>query len=118
MTIRVNRSVSDLKDLSESSDLAGVIKSQNDIIILLNFVLKNMAFQSNFNGYIATVKILASSTLQIQHFLGVTPKFRVILRQEGNGLITDVPTGWNTDIITLKNNGSEDVTLSVLIARE
>ena len=64
------------------------------------------------------IVILAGSTLGIQHFLGVIPKWRIILRQTGNGVITDVSSEWNTKTISLKNNGAEDVTLTVLIARE
>jgi hypothetical protein len=64
------------------------------------------------------VVIASGATVKIQHFLGVIPKWRIILRQTGNGVITDVPSEWNTKTISLKNNGAESVTISVLIARE
>ena len=116
--MQVQRSAVELKDVDSDASLSDVIKAYNELADMLNYTLKFLSFRSNFDGYIPTVKILASSTLQIPHFLGVIPKYRILLRQEGNGLITDVPTSWTTDYITLKNNGTEDVTISVLIARE
>ena len=118
MQIKVNRSAYDLKDLEDNSPIEKVIEEHNNVVKLLNFVLKALSFQSNFNGYIASVKIPATSSIKIQHFLGVIPKYRIILRQEGNGVISDIPSGWNTEFITLQNNGSVEVSLTVLIARE
>jgi hypothetical protein len=80
---------------------------------------KSISLQSNFNAFIATnVSINPSESARIQHFLGVIPKWRVILRQTGNGVVTDVNTEWNETYITLKNNGTEVVVISVFIARE
>lgn len=79
---------------------------------------KSLSFQNNFNGYIATVTFPAASSVIIEHFLGVTPKWRVILKQEGNGVLSDISSGWNENFITMKNNGTEVVTASLLIARE
>ena len=91
----------------------------NDLIDAFVFQASAISIDSNFNGFIARdVTILAGETARIQHFLGVIPKWRIILRQTGNGVITDVPSEWNTKTIVLKNNGAESVTLSLLIARE
>jgi len=79
---------------------------------------KSLSFQNNFNGYIASVTFPASSSVIIEHFLGVTPKWRVILKQEGNGVLSDISSGWNENFITMKNNGTEVVKASLLIARE
>lgn len=118
MTVRVNRAYQDLKDIPDGASLEEVIEAHNEVVKALNFVLKALSFQSNFNGYIATVSIPATTEVRISHFLGVTPKWRVILRQEGNGVISDIPSGWNDSFITLRNNGSVTVTVTVLIARE
>ena len=84
---------------------------------------KSISFQSNFDGYIATVRFPpvtdpSLGVVKIQHFLGITPKWRVILKQEGNGVLSDIPSEWNENLITMKNNGSVAVTASILIARE
>ena len=118
MASKVNRSAYDLKDLEDGSPIEKVIEEHNNVVKLLNFVLKAMSFSANFNGYIASVAIPATSELRIQHFLGVIPKYRIILKQEGNGVISDITSGWTTEYITLYNNGSVEVKITVLIARE
>lgn len=91
----------------------------NDLVDAFVFQSGAISIDSNFNGFIARdVVIAAGATLKIQHFLGVIPKWRIILRQTGNGVISDVPSEWDNRTISLKNNGIESVTISVLIARE
>jgi hypothetical protein len=109
-----------LKVIKEVPEELSEIKQRlNDLIDAFIFQSAAISINSNFNGYIANnVKIPAASTLKIQHFLGVIPKWRIILRQTGNGVISDIPLEWDNKTITLKNNGTEDVTISVLIARE
>lgn len=96
------------------------IKSRlNDLVDAVVFQTGGAAVESTFGGYLAKdVVIGTGGTLAIQHFLGVIPKWRIILRQTGNGVITDVSSDWNTRSISLKNNGTEDVIISVLIVRE
>jgi hypothetical protein len=108
----------DFPQLESDAELKDVIKAYNEIAKGLNFFNKFVSFQSNFDGKIASVTIAAASSVRIQHFLGTIPKWRVILRQEGNGVIEDVPSEWTDKYITLYNNGAESVTLSLLIARE
>lgn len=116
-----------LIDLKDTEDYINTNSQQYliDIQDKLNYFMKefsnfskSLSFQNNFDGYIASVAFPASSSIQIQHFLGVTPKWRVVLRQEGNGVLSDISSGWNEDYITMKNNGTEVVTASILIARE
>jgi hypothetical protein len=100
-------------------ELAELKQRLNDLVDAFIFQSSSISIESNFNGFVAKdVKIPASSSLKIQHFLGVIPKWRIILRQTGNGVISDIPLEWDNKTITLKNNGSEDVIISVLIARE
>jgi len=114
----------DLEGLTEkyNKNLKEVILELQDtlnfVIQEFSFFSKSLSFQSNFDGYIAEVTFKANQELQIQHFLGVTPKWRVILKQEGNGVLSDITSKWNNDSITLRNNGAVSVTASILIARE
>jgi hypothetical protein len=108
----------DFKQLDEDAEISDVISNYNEVVKGINFTNKRLSFQANFDGYIASVTIPAGSEVQIQHFLDIIPKWRIILRQEGNGVISDIPSGWNDKFITLKNNGAVSVTISVLIARE
>lgn len=114
-----NRSSRDIYEISDDASLEDIISRTNDLIADYNNFTKFISIQSNFDGYIAeNVVIPIASTVKIQHFLGVKPKWRIILRQVGNGVITDIPSEWTDKFITLRNNGAEEVTLSVFIARE
>jgi hypothetical protein len=42
------------------------------------------------------------------------PTSRIIVRQKGNGLVTDGPTAWTSNLVYLINNGPDDVTISVI----
>lgn len=100
-------------------ELAEIKERLNDLIDAFIFQSAAISIDSNFNGYIARdVTIAAGDTVKIQHFLGVIPKWRIILRQTGNGVVSDIPLEWNIKTISLKNNGAETVVISVLIARE
>jgi hypothetical protein len=112
------RSFKDLKSLDTDSSLEEAIETLNALNFYFSQLSKYLSFQNNFDGYIASVEIAAGASADVQHFLGITPKFRVILRQEGNGVLTDIPSGWNDKVIALKNNGAETVRAVMLIARE
>jgi hypothetical protein len=119
MSTGVSRADLEIDSLpSEGITGEDVINAHNKLVSAYNFISKNMSLQSNFNCFIAEVKIPTISQISIQHFLGVIPKYRIILRQEGNGVITDIPSGWTSDVITLYNNGAVDVNLTVMIVRE
>ena len=114
-----NRSSKDIYKISDGASLEDIISRTNDLISNYNTFTKYLSIQSNFDGFIAEdVEIPTLSTISIQHFLGVKPKWRIILRQVGNGVITDIPSEWTDKVVTLYNNGAETVTISVFIARE
>lgn len=113
------RSDLEIEKVALDGDPAIVIDVLNKLINSFNFTNKFISFQGNFDGYIAKdITISSGQTVQIEHFLGIIPKWRILLRQTGNGVITDVPENWNEKVISLKNNGTEEVQISVLIARE
>lgn len=118
-SIRSYQSDLDFPELDDDVEMPQLIKQYNELVKGINFLNKFLSFQSNFDGFIATnISIPATSSVKIQHFLGVIPKWRIILRQEGNGVITDVYSQWNTDTISLFNNGAVTVIITVFIARE
>ena len=115
------RSFFDNKEVPSDATVPELINAFNDFIEYFDFFNKSLSLSANFDGYIAEVSIPATSNLKIQHFLGVKPKYRIILRQTGNGVISDIDTSsddWNDKIITLRNNGSVTVTVTVMIVRE
>lgn len=90
----------------------------NTLIERQNFMSKNLSFQSNFNGQVLDVTFKAGEVKNITHSLGIVPRYRIILRQEGNGVISDIPSDWTKNSIKLVNNGSVPVTATILIVRE
>lgn len=102
-----------------SEDVKEIVSRFNELVDAFVFQSSAISIDSNFSGYvIKDLKIDAGANIRITHFLGVIPKWRIILRQTGNGVITDIPEEWTTKNISLKNNGPEDVTISILIVRE
>ena len=118
-TPKPSRADLDFSTLDADAPLEDVVKGYNEIVKGINFLNKFLSIQSNFDGYTATnITIPATSSVKIQHFLGVIPKWRIILRQTGNGVVTDIPSEWNNKVISLYNNGAAEVNISVFIARE
>ena len=81
--------------------------------------LRRLNFEDNFQGFQATVTIAAGAEAVIKNgFEGVLedsiPTKRIIVRQTGNGVITDGPTPWSADYVYLTNNGAVPVTITVI----
>jgi len=120
-TLRADR---EIPELEEDVELEELIKNHNALVKRFNFITKALSFKNNFNCYIAEVEFQATGdaagrdSQRITHFLGVVPKYRIILRQTGNGVLEDTPSGWNNSYITMKNRGSEVVTATIMIVRE
>lgn len=69
-------------------------------------------FDENFQSFLAEdVTIAAGATAEIPNALQVTPNERYIVRQTGDGVITD--GAWDVDTVRLVNNGAVSVTISV-----
>lgn len=49
------------------------------------------------------------------HTLGRIPTQRIILRQTGNGVITDVNPDWNKETVGFRNNGTVAVTATIAL---
>jgi len=79
-------------------------------------LLNRLTLSENMAIDIRSVTIPASGEAVLNHSLKSLPKYRIILRQTGNGVITDGST-WDDKKISLKNNGAVSVTLTVGIFR-
>lgn len=118
MSVSDLRSFRDIPDLYREAPLEEVIKTVNDLTSLVSFLSKYLSLQSNFDGQILTVTFTAGETKTILHNLGIPPRYRIILRQEGNGVLDDIPSGWNSYQIQMKNNGAVSVTATIMLVRE
>ena len=114
----INRSVKTLPKFRETEDDSTFYKKANSLVELLNFTLKRLALSKNFDSYIAEVSMIAGEEKTISHFLGVRPKYRIILRQEGNGVLSDIPSLWTEKVAVIKNNGAVAVTATIMFLKE
>ena len=82
----------------------------------LNDFFQNVGLD-NFGGQtISNISIPQGQRLRISHSLKVVPQYRIILRQTGNGVISD--GDWNSNFIELINNSSDEtVILTVFLGR-
>jgi len=79
---------------------------------LVTAINGRISFDDNFNSFLVRdLEITAGSTVVIDNQLGVTPNERIIVRQTGNGVITDGT--WTIDSLELTNNGAVTVVISV-----
>ncbi len=118
MSVGQQKSFKDIPFLEEEkqSEWVSII---NELITQHNFLSKNLSLQSNFDGQIIeNIAFTAGETKQIPHSLGIIPPYRIILRQVGNGVISDIPSDWTDKSIKLINNGAVSVTVTIMIVRE
>lgn len=98
--------------------LTFVADSFSKNMVELNTILRNLSLGDNFGAQILEEQTLTNGQeVSLPHSLKSTPKYRIIVRQRGNGLITDGSQLWTDTQIFLKNNGPDTVTFSVAILR-
>lgn len=73
---------------------------------------------SGLSGEIIEVSLAASETKRVSHGLGKVPKYRIILRQTGNGLVTDHNPFWTDKTVGFVNNSANPITLTIKIMLE
>lgn len=96
-----------------------VIEAFNDLADKFNFLIKHISLRENFDGQIIeNIVFDAGEEKTIHHKLGISPRYRLVLRQEGNGVLSDIPSGWNKFKIKIKNNGAVKVKATVLLVKE
>lgn len=104
--------------IKANASLDEAIREINILIDEFNFLSKYFSLRANLNADIVTVNFTSGETKVIPHKLGKVPGGRIILKQEGNGVLSDIPSGWNNTSIKMINNGSVSVTATLLIVRE
>jgi hypothetical protein len=75
--------------------------------------LLKLSFKDNFQSFTVEELIIpAGAEVSITNQLGTIPTARLIVRQTGNGLVTDGV--WGLQTVRLFNNGAVDVTITVI----
>jgi hypothetical protein len=89
------------------------------LVDILSTGLSKLTIGDNIDGQvIENMTIPAGSDINVPHSLKEIPKYRIILRQTGGGLITDSPNSpWTDTNIYLNNSGGTDAVATILIVR-
>jgi len=88
-----------------------------EMVDSLNTVLDNgLLLGSNLGGQIIeNIELKAGQNVAISHNLKITPKYRIILRQDTSSIISDGVLEWTDKKIYL--NASADTTITILLMR-
>lgn len=87
------------------TDLYGWLKNLGAGLLRLNLT-------ENFEAFRVENLVIPPGEVQITNNLNVIPTSRIIVKQTGNGLVTDGT--WDINFLRLINNGAVDVTISVI----
>lgn len=113
---RPRRNIIELREIREDvTELDELRVKVNEAIVELNYILRSLTL-SNLDGEIKTVTIPANTTQRVSHRLKFKPKYRIILKQEGGGLILDGK--FTQNYIELENTGGSDANISLIIVKD
>ena len=92
-------------------------KTVTDLVKQLKLGLRKLSFEDNLEGFtVKDLKIKANDDVTIQNKLTFVPKQYIITSQVGNGLVTKTGS-WTQSQLYLKNNGNEEVTITIFFMR-
>ena len=96
------------------------LTSAKDLIDLakkLTVGLTKLSIEDNMEVFkVKDLDISAGTTVSIRNKLTFVPSQYIITSQIGNSLVTKTGT-WNSNFLKLINNGSNDVTITVIFMR-
>lgn len=80
---------------------------------------KGITLEDNMSGHIVEITLPSAGTeVGIRHNLKVTPKYRIILKHKGNGIILDGDTAWNGTTAYFKaSQATENIKATILLMR-
>lgn len=77
-----------------------------------------ISLKNGLSGEILTVTFAPNESKIVNHGLGRIPSYRLILRQTGNAVITDVDSAWTDKTVGFLNNSANTVTITVKLFLE
>ena len=114
----IKQALGAMKEITKVEGDGQVERVLNSLIESHNFLNTKFSIKNNTDSQLLKITFAAGERKKIAHSLGVVPLYRIILRQEGNGVISDIPSGWTKNTIELINNGAVSVTVIIAILRE
>lgn len=84
------------------------------------FFRRGITLENNLDGEIVQAVLPSVGTeVGIRHNLNVVPKYRIILKHRGDGIILDGDTAWDGKTVYFKaSQATQDITTTILLMRE
>jgi hypothetical protein len=79
--------------------------------------LQRLTLTENFDSFEVEVDIPTGTEVKVANRLKTQALRRLIVRQTGDGPISDGSTPWTSEFLYLENHGADDVTASVIFMR-
>lgn len=92
-------------------------ENYSSMVSQVNTFFRAIGLENMQGQVIENIAMPAGASVVIGHSLKVTPKYRIILRQLGGGAIIDGDTEWTDKLVSLKNDGGVDATISIFLIR-
>lgn len=92
------------------------LRNEDEVMDRMNELLRDgFSLESDIKGEILTVLLAPNETKIMPHGLRTTPLYRLILRQTGNGVVTDVDVAWTEQTVGFKNESANSLVLKIKI---
>lgn len=78
---------------------------------------RRLDFIDNFESFEVILVISAGSELKFRNQLNFVPSRAILVKQKGNGLVTQGDTPWTKDFLYMKNHGAQEVTVTYIFMR-
>jgi len=91
-------------------------KTMDSLKRLLDQGLRKLTFEDNFFSTVREITVPAGQEIQVPHDLNVVPKYYILGTQDAEGTLLKGDLDWTTSFITIKNNGSNTITATIVIA--
>lgn len=88
-----------------------------ELVNLMNTFIRSVGLENMQGQILENILLPAGQSVRVSHSLKVTPKYRIILRQNGGGAIIDGDDLWTDRDVSLKNDGGSDATVSLFLIR-
>lgn len=92
-------------------------KGFSELVNLFNVFSTSIGLENMKGQVIENITIPATTSIDVPHSLKVIPKYRIILRQIGDGSIVDGDNAWSDTLVSLRNTGSSSVIVSFFLIR-
>ena len=95
------------------------IKSAGDLLARINDVFADgLSLKKGLSGEIIQLTFAPNESKIVNHGLRNKPKYRLILKQVGNAVITDVDAAWTDKTVGFLNNSANAVTITIKLMLE